>query len=285
MAQLGDTEVEGDIRVTGTSRGGEPMAIAVKDYGDTSSQIRAGWTGDPLSSVTYLAGYQSSTAGVLIKDIHYSNVGVGYASHIGHPSAHPQVGSSTKPIWVNSNGAISESVATYGSATKMMYMSSGTFTNSNASVGDSTHPVYLSGGSFAQGSMTLNNYTGYTFENNMSSSETINLNSDDWQTVYTLSHVTGKDRVMFITFCNYLHGGNSGLNIQFVGYQNTVRGSIGPLAMPTVGTADRCVVIPESWHAASGSSWANVVMKVARASGTSSMRIMAFGTTILLRNS
>jgi hypothetical protein len=285
MAQLGDTEIDGHLRITGKAHGGSVMAESVSDYGNTSSPIKAGWSGSSLESVTYLAGYQSSSAGVLIKDIHYTNVGVGYAANIGHPSAHPQIGSNTKPVWVNSNGDVKESVASYGSSTRMMYLSSGTFTSSTANVGDSTHPVYLSNGSFAQCSMTLNNYTGYTFENNMNFSDTIQLNTDDWVTVYTLSHASGKDRLLFATIANYLNGSNSLINVRYVGYRNNVLGTIGPLAMPKMGSVSICTCMPESWHSAGGSGWVNIIMQVCRSSGSPSMRVMAFGTTLLLRNS
>lgn len=51
-----------------------------------------------------------------------------YSTHIGTDSAHPSIGTSSRPVYVNTAGTITPLSATVGSATQPVYMNAGTIT-------------------------------------------------------------------------------------------------------------------------------------------------------------
>ena len=51
-----------------------------------------------------------------------------YSTHIGTDSAHPSIGTSSRPVYVNTAGTVTPLSATVGSATQPVYMNAGTIT-------------------------------------------------------------------------------------------------------------------------------------------------------------
>lgn len=88
-----------------------------------------------------------------------------YATKIGTSTSHPAIGSSTKPVYVNSNGTVTASTSTVGGATKPVYMNSGTITASTSTVGGSAKPIYMSSGTITASSSTIGGSTTPVYMN------------------------------------------------------------------------------------------------------------------------
>lgn len=78
-----------------------------------------------------------------------------YAQYIGTHTNHPAIGDASKPVFVNSNGAITACTATVGGVAKPVYMSSGRITACSSTVGSGTKPVYMSSGTITVSGSTV----------------------------------------------------------------------------------------------------------------------------------
>ena len=283
MAQLTDTNINGNLRVTGKMYGGNIIAESVADYVDGTSPIKIGWTGSALSSTTYLGAYSTSGSRTLLRAMNVDDVSVGYAGSYGTLTSHPQIGASNKPLYVNSSGNFTPLTASAGGNNRLLYMSSGQLLSASGSAGDSTHPVYMRNGTFTQCSASASTAIGYTVEYNMLQSPAFTLTTS-LTTIFTFEHITGFDRLVYFTVSNTKNAGNSTLVTSFYNpTAGTYKAGSYYGNVPSYGTTSFCVVIPEEFHQA-GSSWGPVQMKLSTNAGSPQMYVSVYGTSILLKN-
>jgi hypothetical protein len=288
MAQLNDTNINGNLRVTGQMYGGHIQAESVADYTDGTSPIKIGWSGSSLSSTERLAAYSMGNK-VCIRDIHVDDVSVGYAGKYGTVSSHPQVGASNRPLYVNSNGNFTPLTASAGANNRLIYMSGGELLTSSQNVGDSTHPVYMNAGTFTQCTSSASTAIGYTMEYSNLQTPVYTLTST-FTTVFAVEHVTGFDRLAYFTVSNTRNAGNSTLRVELL---NATSGTIPVIGdrtyyycnMPSYGSTAFSLLITESMHSTGSGGWGALYIQLATTSGSPQMDVLMSGTTILLKNS
>ena len=286
MAQLTDTNINGNLRVTGKMYGGNIIAESVADYVDGTSPIKIGWTGSALSSTTYLGAYSTSGSRTLLRAMNVDDVSVGYAGSYGTLTSHPQIGASNRPLYVNSSGNFTPLTASAGGNNRLLYMSSGQLLSSSQGAGDSTHPVYMKNGTFTQCSASASTAIGYTLEYNMLGTPSYNLTSS-YTTVFVVDHVTDFDRLAYFTVSNTKNAGNTTLRVR---YRNAVDGSIKAIGglvdytinVPSYGTTSFGILMTEIWHSTS-SGWGSIQVQLSTTSNAPQMTVAVYGTTILLK--
>lgn len=288
MAQLNDTNINGNLRVTGQMYGGHVMAESVADYIDGASPIKIGWTGSSLSSTERLAAYASGNK-ICIRDIHVDDVSVGYAGKYGTLTNHPQVGASNKPLYVNSSGNFTPLTASAGANNRLLYMSDGALQSSSENVGDSTHPVYMKTGTITQCTSSASTAIGYTMEYNNLQTPAYTLTST-YTTVFSVEHVTGFDRMAYFTVSNTKNSGNSTLLVRLLNGTSGTISVIGDRSyyycnVPSYGSTAFSLLITESMHSTSTGGWGVLNIQLATQTGAPQMYVTMFGTTILLKNS
>lgn len=261
MAQLSDTIINGDLRISGQVSGGNIMAGSLADYNSTSNPIYFGYGTESMTSASWLAGYTNVDSGMALKDISISNVGVAYASHIGSRDSHPAIGATNRPVYVNSSGKVTAMSGNAGTDRKsLVYISGGSIQKSLANKGNGNLPVYISNGEIKECAYQIDKRRFYyqpvpSFEE----SSTFTLN---WVTPqsgglhpiknipFTYYHNEGRDLLVSYMFTNQANDGYALLNIDFIsGNENNpdYHYRVHSIPVPGLGSATLTALIPEVW--------------------------------------
>jgi hypothetical protein len=262
MAQLSDTVINGDLRISGQVSGGDIMAGSLADYNSTSSPIYLGYGNDSLTSASWLAGYTNVDSGMALKDISIGNVGVAYASHIGSSDSHPAIGATNRPVFVNGSGKVTAMSGGVGSDRKsLVYISNGNIQKSAVSKGNGNLPVYISNGEIKECAYQIDKRRFYwpplpSFEESSQFSlywvapQSGGLVPAKY-TPFTYYHGDdGRDILITYMFSNQANDGYALLNVDFIsGNENNpdYHYRVHSIPVPGIGSATLTALLPEAW--------------------------------------
>ena len=263
MAQLSDTVINGDLRISGQLYGGNVMAASLADYNSTSSPIYFGYGNDTPTDTSYLAGYTNVTSGMALKDISTGNVGVGYASHIGTKSSHPAIGGTNIPVYVNSDGSVTASLGNVGTDGKsLVYVNNGVIQKSGVTKGSPNLPVYISNGEVKECAYQIDKRQFYYYPApyfTQSSQFSLFWAYDQaggglTQATYTpFTYVRDeyqRDRLVTYMFSNEANDEYAIFNLDFVSYYNTspkYHHQLHSIVIPELGCGTITAIIKDAW--------------------------------------
>ena len=262
MAQLSDTVINGDLRISGQLYGGNVMAASLADYNSTSSPIYFGYGNDTPTDTSYLAGYTNVTSGMALKDISTGNVGVGYASHIGSRSSHPAIGGTNIPVYVNSSGEVTASLGNVGADGKsLVYINNGVIQKSGVTKGNPNLPVYISNGEVKECAYQIDKRNFYldTTSNPQQSAKfrvywaSTTGSSSRLQFThipFTYGFEEGRDMLVTYTFSNEANDEYVIFNLDFISVYNNANvyhHQLHSIVVPELGCATITACIKEDW--------------------------------------